>query len=44
MKSQFERSVRTYDGAVLTWRRDRLPEQYDWSFWYLVKVENGPTE
>ena len=41
MKSQYEHSIRTYDGAHLVWRRDLLPGQIEFGFWYLVKVSDG---
>lgn len=34
--SQYENSLRKYDKALLTWRRDQ--NAFGWSHWYLVGV------
>jgi hypothetical protein len=43
MKSQYDHSIRAFDGAHLVWRRDMNVSagEIEFGFWYLVKVTAG---
>jgi hypothetical protein len=32
-----DHSVRAYDSARLTWRREQT--EYGWGFWYLIRID-----
>ena len=39
MKLEIEHSIRSFDNAHLTWRREKQEHELEFGFWFLVNVE-----